>query len=122
MNDRRSILGRTLMNALLPLVMVVGLQIGALLEGPILTETILAMPGIGRLAVDGNFARDLPIVQGVVLILALVRAASKLLADLICMRLDTRIAYVTDWPGTCAAWHRDAGGPPCTNGGGWPWT
>jgi peptide/nickel transport system permease protein len=103
------------MHALLPLVMVVGLQIGALLEGPILTETILAMPGIGRLAVDGNFARDLPIVQGVVLILALVRAASILLAGLICMRLDTRIAYVTDWPGTCAAWHRDAGGPPCIN-------
>ncbi len=93
MNDRRTILGHALKNALLPVVTVVGLQMGALLGGAILTETIFAMPGIGRLVVDSIFARDFPIVQGVVLFLALVRVASNLLADIAYVRLDPRISY-----------------------------
>ena len=93
MNDRRTILGHALKNALLPVVTVVGLQMGALLGGAILTETIFAMPGIGRLVVDSIFARDFPIVQGVVLFLALVRVGSNLLADIAYVRLDPRITY-----------------------------
>jgi peptide/nickel transport system permease protein len=81
-----------LKNALLPVVTVVGLQVGALLGGAILIETIFALPGIGRLAVDSIFARDFPIVQGVVLFLALVRILSNLVADLLYARLDPRIA------------------------------
>ena len=81
-----------LRNALLPVVTVVGLQVGALLGGTILIETIFALPGIGRLAVDSIFARDFPIVQGVVLFLALVRVLSNLVADLLYGRLDPRIA------------------------------
>ena len=80
-------------NALLPVVTVVGLQVGALLGGAILIETIFALPGIGRLAGDSIFARDFPIVQGVVLFLALVRALSNLVADLLYGRLDPRIAH-----------------------------
>jgi peptide/nickel transport system permease protein len=82
-----------LKNALLPVVTVVGLQVGALLGGAILIETIFALPGIGRLAVDSIFARDFPIVQGVVLFLALVRIASNLGADLLYARLDPRISF-----------------------------
>lgn len=93
LEDRTTIVGHALKNALLPVVTVVGLQIGALLGGAILTETIFAMPGIGRLVVDSIFARDFPVVQGVVLFLALVRVLSNLLADIAYVQLDPRISY-----------------------------
>jgi ABC-type dipeptide/oligopeptide/nickel transport system permease component len=93
MNDRRTIVGHALKNALLPVVTVVGLQTGALLGGAILTETIFALPGVGRLVVDSIFARDFPMVQGVVLFLALVRVLSNLLADITYVQLDPRISY-----------------------------
>lgn len=80
-------------NAMLPVVTVVGIQLGALLGGAILIENIFALPGIGRLAVDSIFSRDFPIVQGVVLFLALVRVLSNLIADLLYGRLDPRIAH-----------------------------
>jgi peptide/nickel transport system permease protein len=89
--ESKVIVGHGLRNALLPVVTVVGLQVGALLGGTILIETIFALPGIGRLAVDSIFARDFPIVQGVVLFLALVRVVSNLVADLLYGRLDPRI-------------------------------
>ena len=93
MNDRRTIVGHALKNALLPVVTVVGLQTGALLGGAILTETIFALPGVGRLVVDSIFARDFPMVQVVVLFLALVRVLSNLLADITYVQLDPRISY-----------------------------
>jgi peptide/nickel transport system permease protein len=82
-----------LKNALIPVVTVVGLQTGALLGGAILTETVFALPGVGRLVVDNIFARDFPVVQGVVLFLALTRILSNLLADILYARLDPRISY-----------------------------
>jgi peptide/nickel transport system permease protein len=87
------VLGHGMRNALLPVVTVLGLQVGTLLGGTILIETIFALPGVGRLAVDSIFARDFPIVQGVVLFLALVRVLSNLAADLLYGRLDPRIAH-----------------------------
>lgn len=92
LSELASVIGHAVQNALLPVVTVVGLQVGALLGGAILIETIFALPGIGRLAVDSIFARDFPIVQGVVLFLALVRVLSNLIADLLYGRLDPRIA------------------------------
>ena len=92
LSESAAVVRHGLKNALLPVVTVVGLQVGALLGGAILIETIFALPGIGRLAVDSIFARDFPIVQGVVLFLALVRILSNLLADLLYARLDPRIA------------------------------
>jgi peptide/nickel transport system permease protein len=92
LSDAASVVGHGLKNALLPVVTVTGLQVGALLGGAILIETIFALPGIGRLAVDSIFARDFPIVQGVVLFLALVRVVANLVADLLYARLDPRIA------------------------------
>jgi peptide/nickel transport system permease protein len=93
LSQSATIIRHGLQNALLPVVTVVGLQVGALLGGAILIETIFALPGVGRLAVDSIFARDFPIVQGVVLFLALVRILSNLIADLLYGRLDPRIAH-----------------------------
>jgi peptide/nickel transport system permease protein len=93
LSEPASVIRHGVQNALLPVVTVVGLQVGALLGGAILIETIFALPGIGRLAVDSIFARDFPIVQGVVLFLALVRVLSNLVADLLYGRLDPRIAH-----------------------------
>ncbi len=93
LRDRAVILGHALKNAMIPVVTVVGLQVGTLLGGAILTETIFALPGIGRLVVDNIFARDFPIVQGGILFLAVTRVLSNLVADLLYGVLDPRISY-----------------------------
>lgn len=82
-----------LKNALIPVVTIVGLQIGALLGGTIITETIFALPGIGRLLIDSIFQRDYPLVQGVVLFAALAYLLTNLLVDLEYAFLDPRIRY-----------------------------
>lgn len=92
LNERAVITGHALKNSLIPVVTVIGLQTGALLGGAILTETVFALPGIGRLVVDNIFARDFPMVQGVVLFLALTRILSNLVTDLVYARLDPRIS------------------------------
>lgn len=91
--EHRIILGHALQNALIPVVTVVGLQAGALLGGAVITETIFALPGVGRLLVDAIFQRDFPIVQGVVLFLAVNFLVVNLLVDLTYARLDPRIRY-----------------------------
>jgi len=82
-----------LRNALIPVVTVIGIQVGLLLEGAFVTETIFAWPGIGRLAVDGIFQRDYPVVQGVVLFAALLYMFASLLVDVSYVYLDRRIRY-----------------------------
>ena len=93
LSEQGSVLSHGLKNAMLPVVTVVGLQVGAVLGGAILIETIFALPGIGRLAVDSIFSRDFPIVQGVVLFLTLVRVVSNLVADVLYAYLDPRISF-----------------------------
>src|SRR5262249_60431 len=88
-------------NALVPVVTVVGLQAGALLGGAIITETIFALPGVGRLLVDAIFQRDFPIVQGVVLFLALNFLVVNLLVHLPYPFPDPPIPY-DRWPSTAA--------------------
>ncbi|HSB68624.1 MAG TPA: nickel ABC transporter permease [Candidatus Methylomirabilis sp.] len=87
------LLRHALRNALIPVVTVVGLQAGALLGGAIITETIFALPGVGRLLVDAIFQRDFPIVQGVVLLLAVNFLLVNLLVDIAYGYLDPRIRY-----------------------------
>ena len=82
-----------LRNALLPIVTVIGLQFGTLLGGAVLTESIFAWPGVGRLLVDSIGARDYPVVQGVVLLLSLSFIAINLITDLIYAYVDPRIRY-----------------------------
>lgn len=80
-----------LRNAMIPIVTVIGLQFGGLLAGAVITETIFAWPGIGRLAVDSIRAKDFPAVQGVILVFALAYAIVNLLVDILYAYLDPRL-------------------------------
>jgi peptide/nickel transport system permease protein len=82
-----------LWNALLPVVTLVGLHLGLLLSGAVLTETIFALPGLGRLTITSVLARDYPVVQGVVLIGAVIFVVANLAVDVLYAWLDPRIRY-----------------------------
>ncbi|MGI6616400.1 MAG: ABC transporter permease [Dethiobacteria bacterium] len=82
-----------LRNALIPVVTVVGMQIGFLLSGAVLVEIIFAWPGIGSLMVNGILARDFPLVQGTILFVATIYVFVNLVVDLIYALLDPRISY-----------------------------
>ncbi len=83
-----------LRNALIPVVTVVGLTFGGLLSGAVLTETVFAWPGIGRLIVEeGILTRDYPVVQGAILVVALGFVLVNLLVDLLYAYIDPRIRY-----------------------------
>ncbi len=82
-----------LRNALIPVVTVLGLQLGTLIGGAVITEYVFALPGVGRLVVDAVFARDYPTVQGVVLLIAGGFIVSNLLVDLLYGCLDPRIRH-----------------------------
>jgi peptide/nickel transport system permease protein len=85
------ILRHTLRNAWLPIITVIGLQVGRLLAGAILTETVFSWPGIGRWLVDAIYARDYPIVQGVTLFIAIIFVTVNLLIDVLYAVVDPRI-------------------------------
>jgi peptide/nickel transport system permease protein len=87
------VLRHALKNALIPVVTLVGLQVGAIIEGALITETIFFWPGIGRLAVESIAGRDYPVVQAIVLFSALSFMLSTLLVDLLYAWLDPRISY-----------------------------
>jgi ABC-type dipeptide/oligopeptide/nickel transport system permease component len=85
------IVRHALMNALIPLITVVGLQMGELLGGTVVIETVFAWPGAGRLILQAVFQRDYPLVQGAVFILAMTFVGANLLVDLANRFLDPRI-------------------------------
>jgi peptide/nickel transport system permease protein len=89
----KAIFRHALKNALIPVVTVLGLQLGTLVGGAVITEYIFALPGVGRLVVDAVFARDYPLVQGVVLLITVGFIASNLLVDIVYGWLDPRIRY-----------------------------
>jgi len=88
------VLAHTLKNAAVPVITLIGLQFGTLLGGAVVTETIFAWPGVGRLAVQSVFVRDYPVVQAGVFVLALTFVAINLLVDLLYGVLDPRIRRV----------------------------
>lgn len=91
---RRLVVNRhALRNALIPTVTVVGLQFGQLLAGAVLTETVFTWPGIGRLLVTSILARDLPVVQATLVIIALLFVFVNLAVDILYAVLDPRIRY-----------------------------
>ena len=93
---RGRIVGRhALVNALSPVVTILGLQFGALLAGTVITETIFAWPGVGRLTIDAINQRDYPVVQACVLAIAAAFVAANVLADLANAWLDPRIRGAT---------------------------
>jgi ABC-type dipeptide/oligopeptide/nickel transport system permease component len=91
LGERRVILVHALRNALIPVITVVGLEVGVLLGGAVITETIFSVPGLGRLAVTSVLARDYPIVQAAVFCAALVITLVGLAVDLAYVRIDPRI-------------------------------
>lgn len=84
------ILGHVVRNAMIPTVVVSGFAVGAILGGAVVTETVFAWPGVGRLLVSAVSARDLPVVQAIVLLLVVAMCVTNLVADVIVAGLDPR--------------------------------
>ncbi len=82
-----------LRNALIPVITVLGIQVGSLLGGAILTETVFSWPGIGTLVVSSINERDYPIIQGVVFVIAIIMILVNLLVDVVYAFIDPRIRY-----------------------------
>jgi ABC-type dipeptide/oligopeptide/nickel transport system permease component len=93
LSSRAVVLRHALKNALIPVVTVIGLQFGGLLGGAILTETVFAWPGMGRLLVGAIVARDYPVVQGAVLVFAALFTLVNLAVDVLYAYVDPRIHY-----------------------------
>ena len=93
LKERAVVIRHALRNAWLPVITVVGLQVGRLLSGAILTETVFSWPGIGRWLVDAIFARDFPIVQGVTLFIAIIFVGVNVIVDLLYGWVDPRIRF-----------------------------
>lgn len=91
--ERVVILSHALRNALIPIVTVIGLQLGSLLGGAVLTETVFSWPGVGSYTIDAILKSDYPVVQGTVMMLAVVFVVVNLLVDLLYTQLDPRIKY-----------------------------
>ncbi len=87
------ILIHALRNALIPVVTIIGIQFGILLGGAVITETIFAWPGVGRLVIQAVYGRDFPVVQAVVIVVASGFVLINLFVDIIYMLLDPRIRY-----------------------------
>jgi peptide/nickel transport system permease protein len=90
-SQNRVLLKHALRNALLPVVTLMALQFGSLLTGAVITETIFSWPGLGRLLIQAIFSRDYPLVQGCVLVFAILYVMVNLVADLLYGLLDPRI-------------------------------
>jgi ABC-type dipeptide/oligopeptide/nickel transport system permease component len=88
---RRVVMSHAFRNALIPLVTIVGLQFGALLGGAVITESIFAWPGLGRLTIQAIQAKDLPLVQACVLFLAMIFVLANLVVDVLYAYLDPRV-------------------------------
>jgi peptide/nickel transport system permease protein len=89
----RSVLRHALRNSLIPVVTVLGLQVGSVLTGAVITETIFAWPGVGRLLVQSIGFRDYPMVQGCILLIAATYVSVNLLVDVVYSALDPRIRF-----------------------------
>jgi len=93
LSERRIIWWHACKNAAIPVVTIMGLQFGTLLGGAVVTETVFSWPGIGRLAIQGIYNRDYPIVQAAVFVAAAFFVGINFLVDLLYTFLDPRIRY-----------------------------
>jgi peptide/nickel transport system permease protein len=91
--ERSVMLGHAFRNALVPVVTILGLNIGFVLSGAVIVETVFALPGIGRYLVDGVNGRDFPVVQASVLVIATAFVLGNLLTDILIAYLDPRIRF-----------------------------
>jgi ABC-type dipeptide/oligopeptide/nickel transport system permease component len=90
-SETRILFSHAIRNALLPVVTLLALQFGSLLTGAVITETIFSWPGLGRLLIQAIFSRDYPLVQGCILVFAILYLLVNLVADLLYGVLDPRI-------------------------------
>ncbi|MCC6180054.1 MAG: ABC transporter permease [Chloroflexi bacterium] len=93
LSERLVVRRHALKNGLIPVVTILGLQFGTLIGGAVVTEYVFALPGVGRLVVDSIFARDYPLVQGVILLLSIGFMLSNLAVDILYGWIDPRIRY-----------------------------
>ncbi|MHB1005018.1 MAG: ABC transporter permease [Chloroflexota bacterium] len=93
LREKAVVLNHALRNALIPVITVVGLQLGGLLGGAVVTETVFAWPGVGSLVANAVFTRDYPVIQSSVLVVAGSYAAMNLLVDVLYTVIDPRIRY-----------------------------
>jgi peptide/nickel transport system permease protein len=93
MRERRVVVKHALKNAIVPVITVVGIEIGQVASGTVIFETIFGLPGMGRFFVDAINQRDYPVVQGVILLLASIIVFVNLLVDMTYAYLDPRIRY-----------------------------
>ncbi|HEX3952729.1 MAG TPA: ABC transporter permease [Stellaceae bacterium] len=93
LGSEQVLIGHALKNAAVPIVTIIGIGIALLISGVVVTETVFAIPGLGRLTVDAILRRDYPIIQGIILIFSAVYVLINLLIDLSYTLLDPRIRY-----------------------------
>jgi peptide/nickel transport system permease protein len=91
--ERMVILGHALKNALIPVITVIGIQIGDLLGGTVIIEQVFGLPGIGWLTLNAIYQRDYPVIQGAILFVAVVFVLVNLMVDVFYAFLDPRIRY-----------------------------
>ena len=91
--ERSVVIRHALRNALTPVITYIGLQYGVLLGGAVVTETIFSLPGVGRLVVTSISQRDYPMIQGAILMIAIVFVLINLVVDVVCAWLDPRISH-----------------------------
>lgn len=91
LNETTVVLRHALRNALIPVVTLIGLDLGTLLGGAVITEAVFAWPGLGKLAIDGIFQRDLPVIMGTVIVSSVMILVANLLVDISYTWLDPRM-------------------------------
>ena len=93
LSNERVLLRHALKNAAVPIATIVGIGVASLISGVVVTETVFAIPGLGRLTVDAILRRDYPIIQGIILVFSAAYVLINLLVDLSYTLLDPRIRY-----------------------------
>lgn len=93
LSESKVLWGHALKNAAVPIITIIGIGIGLLISGAVVTETVFAIPGVGRLTVDAILRRDYPVIQGVILLFSATYVMINLIIDLSYMFFDPRIRY-----------------------------
>lgn len=98
LTERIVVYKHALRNALIPVVTIIGLQFGYLLNGAVVVEIVFQRPGLGKLLIDAIFARDYPVVQGLVLVIAVIFVFTNFLVDITYRYIDPRISFESEQP------------------------
>lgn len=98
LTERIVVYKHALRNALIPVVTIIGLQFGYLLNGAVVVEIVFQRPGLGKLLIDAIFARDYPVVQGLVLVIAVIFVFTNFLIDVTYRYIDPRISFESEAP------------------------